>query len=147
MLDIIEHSGASTFDIHGIGVTGYSRWGKGAFVVGFMDYRIAPTMPQEPSAGRRPPVPHHGQTLGRRAHRLQLQRLELASDNFAPFVFSTNTSNVVQLPIDTHAMIAAIAPRGILVLENPQQTQMGAPPDTWPPWPGSRTRLSASKRT
>jgi hypothetical protein len=49
------------------------------------------------------------------------------SDNFAPFVFSNNTSNAVKLPIDMHALIGMIAPRGLLVLENPHQTQMGAP--------------------
>jgi hypothetical protein len=52
--------------------------------------------------------------------------LNWLSDNFAPFVYS-GTSNVVKLPIDTHSMIATMAPRGVLVLENPFQTQMGAP--------------------
>src|SRR5690606_20731115 len=49
--------------------------------------------------------------------------------NFAPFVYDqgTNTSLAVKLPIDSHEMVAMIAPRGLLVLENPDATQMSAP--------------------
>ena len=38
-----------------------------------------------------------------------------------------NVSNVVKLPIETHELVAMIAPRGLLVLENPHQRQMSAP--------------------
>lgn len=37
------------------------------------------------------------------------------------------TSNAAKLPIDTHTLIAMMAPRGLLVLDNPHQAQMGAP--------------------
>jgi hypothetical protein len=35
--------------------------------------------------------------------------------------------NTTQLPLDTHAFIGMIAPRGLMILENPSQAQMGAP--------------------
>jgi len=127
LLDVIEQTGATTFDIHGIGVTGCSRWGKGAFVIGFMDDRIALTMPQEPSTGGDPAFRIVDKISGAERTDYNYNGLNWLSDNFAPFVYANNVSNVVKLPIDTHAMIAAMAPRGILILENPHQTQMGAP--------------------
>ena len=127
LLDVIELTGSSTFDIKGIGVTGCSRWGKGAFVIGVFDDRIALTMPQEPSTGGDPAFRIMDKISGAERTDYNYNGLNWLSDNFAPFVFANNTSNVVKLPIDTHALIGMIAPRGVLILENPHQTQMGAP--------------------
>src|SRR6185295_10469551 len=54
MLDVMQKAGAGMFDMSGIGVTGCSRLGKGAFIIGAYDDRIALTMPQEPSTGGDP---------------------------------------------------------------------------------------------
>jgi hypothetical protein len=108
-------------------VTGCSRWGKGAFVIGVFDDRIALTMPQEPSTGGDPAFRIMDKISGAERTDYNYNGLNWLSDNFAPFVYANNTSNAVKLPIDTHALIGMLAPRGVLILENPHQTQMGAP--------------------
>ena len=115
------------FDLRGIGVTGCSRWGKGAFTIGVFDDRIALTIPQEPSTGGDPAFRIMDVLPGAERTDYNYNGLNWLSDNFKPFVYANNTSNAVKLPIDTHALIGMIAPRGLLVLENPHQTQMGAP--------------------
>ena len=127
LLDVLQESGGGMFDVSGIGVTGCSRWGKGAFTIGVFDDRIALTIPQEPSTGGDPALRIMDKLPGAERTDYNYNGLNWLSDNFAPFVFANNTSNAVKLPIDTHALIAMIAPRGLLVLENPHQTQMGAP--------------------
>jgi len=127
LLDVLQASGGGMFDVSGIGVTGCSRWGKSAFTIGVFDDRIALTIPQEPSTGGDPALRIMDKLPGAERTDYNYNGLNWLSDNFAPFVFANNTSNAVKLPIDTHALIAMIAPRGLLVLENPHQTQMGAP--------------------
>lgn len=126
MIDVIQQSDGSVIDIKHLGVTGCSRNGKGAFAVGLFDDRIALTIPQETSTA--------GVPVYRLVDILNTERtdhnyfgLNWFSDAFEPFVYQNGTSNVVKLPIDTHALVAAIAPRGLLVLDNPHQTQMSAP--------------------
>jgi hypothetical protein len=127
MLDVMQKSGGGMFDMTGIGVTGCSRLGKGAFIIGAMDDRIALTMPQEPSTGGDPALRIMDVISGAERTDYNYNGLNWLSDNFAPFVYANNTSNAVKLPIDMHALVGLIAPRGLLVLENPHQTQMGAP--------------------
>jgi hypothetical protein len=127
VLDVIQQSGGGMFDMTGIGVTGCSRWGKGAFVLGVFDDRIALTIPQEPSTGGDPALRIMDVLPGAERTDYNYNGLNWLSNNFAPFVYANNTSNAVRLPIDTNALIGMIAPRGLLVLENPHQTQMGAP--------------------
>jgi hypothetical protein len=127
LLDVMQASGGSMFDLTGIGVTGCSRWGKGAFIIGVFDDRIALTIPQEPSTGGDPALRIMDVLPGAERTDYNYNGLNWLSDNFAPFVYANNTSNAVKLPLDMHALIAMIAPRGLLVLENPHQTQMGAP--------------------
>ena len=128
LIDVIQEADGSIIDVGRLGVTGCSRNGKGAFAVGLWDERIALT------------IPHETSTAGVPAYRivdiLNTERtdhnyfgLNWLSDNFEPFVYeeATKTSNAVKLPIDTHSLIGTIAPRGLLVLENPHQTQMSAP--------------------
>jgi hypothetical protein len=127
MLDVLQKSGGSIIDITGIGVSGCSRLGKAAFTIGVFDDRIALTIPHEPSTGGDPALRIMDKISGAERTDYNYNGLNWLSNNFAPFVFANNVSNAVKLPIDTHALIAMIAPRGLLVLENPHQTQMGAP--------------------
>lgn len=126
MVDAIQQSDGSVIDVKHLGVTGCSRNGKGAFAVGLFDDRIALTIPHETSTA--------GVPVYRLVDILNTERtdhnyfgLNWFSDNFAPFVYQNGNSNVVKLPIDTHQLVALIAPRGLLVLDNPHQTQMSAP--------------------
>ncbi len=126
VIDVLEQSDGSVIDVSKLGVTGCSRNGKGAFAIGLFDERIALT------------IPHETSTAGIPAYRivdiLNTERtdhnyfgLNWLSNNFEPFVYKNNVSNAVKLPIETHELVAMIAPRGLLILENPHQTQMSAP--------------------
>ncbi|XXX75455.1 hypothetical protein WMF30_48180 [Sorangium sp. So ce134] len=126
ILDVIQMSGGNIIDPTGIGVTGCSRNGKGAFAIGVFDDRIALTIPHETSTAGVPAY-RIADVLGRERTDHNYYGLNWLSNDFDPFVFKNNASNAVKLPIDTHALIAMIAPRGLLVLENPHQAQMGAP--------------------
>jgi hypothetical protein len=128
MIDVLQQADGAIIDSTRLGVTGCSRNGKGAFAIGLFDERIALTIPEETSTA--------GVPLYRMVDILNTERtdhnyygLNWLSNDFEPFVYddNTNTSNAVKLPIDTHALIAAIAPRGLLVLENPGEEQMSAP--------------------
>jgi hypothetical protein len=107
-------------------VTGCSRNGKGAFALGLFDERIALTIPHETSTAG-VPLYRMVDIIGRERTDHNYNGLNWLSNNFAPFVYSGSTSNAVKLPIDTHSLVATIAPRGLLVLENPGEEQMGAP--------------------
>ncbi len=126
LIDVIQKSDGKILAAERLGVTGCSRNGKGAFAIGVFDERIALT------------IPHETSTAGVPAYRivdvLNTERtdhnyfgLNWLSNAFEPFVYENGTSNAVKLPIDSHSLIATVAPRGILILENPHQKQMSAP--------------------
>lgn len=126
LIDVIQQSDGSVLDVANLGVTGCSRNGKGAFAIGLFDDRVALTIPQETSTA--------GVPVYRLVDILNTERtdhnyfgLNWFSDNFEPFVYDNGVSKAVKLPIDTHELVASIAPRGLLVLDNPHQTQMSAP--------------------
>src|SRR5688572_26619754 len=51
IIDVIEQSGGNILRADRMGVTGCSRYGKGAFAIGAFDQRIALTMPIESGSG------------------------------------------------------------------------------------------------
>ena len=59
IIDVIEQSDGSILKADAMGVTGCSRFGKGAFVVGVFDQRIALTMPIESGTARCAHLPRH----------------------------------------------------------------------------------------
>lgn len=126
LIDVLQQSDQSLIDVGSLGVTGCSRNGKGAFAVGVFDERIALTIPHETSTAG-VPVYRLVDILNTERTDHNYYGLNWFSNNFEPFVYANNTSNVVKLPIDTHELVALVAPRGLLVLDNPHQTQMSAP--------------------
>lgn len=121
LIDVLQAEGSAVIDAGRLGVTGCSRNGKGAFAIGVFDERIALTIPQETSTA--------GVPAFRIVDQLNTERtdhnffgLNWLSNDFEPFVL-----NADQLPIETHELVAMIAPRGLLVLDNPHQRQMSAP--------------------
>nr|WP_218920438.1 hypothetical protein [Lentzea guizhouensis] len=54
MIDVIEQSGGTILKADAVGVTGCSRYGKGTFVTGAFDQRIALTTPIESGSGGAP---------------------------------------------------------------------------------------------
>ncbi|SEH00163.1 Chitodextrinase [Nonomuraea solani] len=119
IIDVIEQSGGAILRADATGVTGCSRFGKGAFVTGAFDQRIALTMPIESgSAG----VPIFRGIPGEGAQSLSSAYGEQPwlGDAFGSFTSSPN-----RLPVDTHEMVAMVAPRGLFIMDNPHITNLG----------------------
>jgi hypothetical protein len=118
MIDVIEQSGGNILRPD-VGVTGCSRWGKGAFTVGVFDQRIALTMPIESGTAGVPiwrGVPGEG-----------AQSLSSAYGEQPWFgdAFTSFTGAPTRAPIDTHALVAMVAPRGLLIMDNPHIANLG----------------------
>ncbi|MEU6714836.1 fibronectin type III domain-containing protein [Nonomuraea sp. NPDC046802] len=119
IIDVIEQSDGGILRADATGVTGCSRFGKGAFVTGAFDQRIALTMPIESgSAG----VPIFRGIPGEGAQSLSSAYGEQPwlGDAFGSF-----TSSPTRLPVDTHEMVAMVAPRGLFIMDNPHITNLG----------------------
>jgi hypothetical protein len=119
IIDVIEQSDGTILEASAVGVTGCSRFGKGAFVTGVFDQRIALTMPIESgSAG----VPILRGIPGEGAQSLPSAYGEQPwlGDAFGPF-----TGNPTKLPLDTHEVVAMVAPRGLFIMENPHIANLG----------------------
>ena len=76
IIDVIEQSDGSILKADAMGVTGCSRYGKGAFVIGVFDQRIALTMPIESGTGGVPAF--RGDRVGERRPAAE-QRLRRAA--------------------------------------------------------------------
>lgn len=119
IIDVIEQSDGSVLKADAIGVTGCSRFGKGAFIAGVFDQRIALTMPIESgSAG----VPIWRGIPGEGAQSLSSAYGEQPWFGDA---FSAFTSDPTKAPLDTHEAVAMVAPRGLFIMDNPHIANLG----------------------
>lgn len=119
IIDVIEQAGGTVLKADATGVTGCSRFGKGAFVAGAFDQRIALTMPIESgSAG----VPIFRGIPGEGAQSLSSAYGE---QPWLGDAFGTFTGSPDRLPIDTHQVVGLVAPRGLLVMDNPHIANLG----------------------
>jgi hypothetical protein len=114
LIDVIEQSGGSVFRSDALGVTGCSRYGKGAFAIGAFDQRIALTMPIESGSGGVPiwrgiPGESGSQPLSS----------AYSEQPWMGDAFGSYTGNPNGLPVDTHEVVGMIAPRGLFIMENP----------------------------
>ncbi|KZV90525.1 hypothetical protein EXIGLDRAFT_720300 [Exidia glandulosa HHB12029] len=114
----------SGIDVKRLGVTGCSRNGKGAFIAGAFEPRIALTIPQESGSG--------GSACWRLsdAMRTQGKDVQTASEIVGENVwFSTNfnqfSTSVPKLSVDHHELAALVAPRGLFVIENTSMEWLG----------------------
>lgn len=121
IIDVIEQSGGDILRADGVGVTGCSRFGKGAFVAGAFDQRVALTMPIESGTAGVPALRSIPTESGS-------QPLSSAYDEQPWFgdAFGSYTNNPNALPVDTHSVIGMIAPRGLFIMENPHIDWLGA---------------------
>jgi hypothetical protein len=120
IIDVIAQSDGSLLRADAIGVTGCSHYGKGAFIAGAFDERVALTLPVE-SGTAGVPVWRGIAKAEVGANGNPSQSLSNAyseqpwfADGFAPFLSDPTTN-----PIDTHEVVAMIAPRGLFIMDNP----------------------------
>jgi hypothetical protein len=119
IIDVINEFGSEILKADAVAVAGCSRFGKGAFVVGAFDQRIALTIPFESGSAGVPiwrGIPGEGAQSPSSAYGEEYW----LGDGFEPF-----QNAVTKLPLDTHAVVAMVAPRGLLVLDNPHIANLG----------------------
>lgn len=119
IIDVLEQSGATILKPDSIGVTGCSRFGKGAFAIGALDQRIALTMPFESGSGG---VPIYRGLSGEGA---QSPSSAYGETYWLGDAFNSYVSDVRRLPVDTHQIIALVAPRGLYIMDNPHIANLG----------------------
>lgn len=133
MIDVLEEAGGALIDAKAIGVHGCSRSGKGAFIAGAFDERVALTLPFESGMAGVPAfrmiVPEGGEVL-RNAYEyrpwagdayLQFLVLGAPQTDMAALAAQNEQSGQLQfrLPLDTHEVMGMVAPRGMFVMGNP----------------------------
>ncbi|WP_030544142.1 hypothetical protein [Streptomyces albus] len=114
IIDVIEQSDGSVLKAEGTGVTGCSRYGKGAFVAGAFDQRIALTMPIESGTGGAPAFRSIPRENGAQPLSSGYGEQPWLGDAFGSY-----TGNPSGLPVDTHEIVGMVAPRGLFIMENP----------------------------
>ncbi len=117
IIDVIEQSGGSILKADAIGVTGCSRYGKGAFAAGVFDQRIALTIPVEGGTGGVAIMRGAVKESGAQSPSSAFSEQPWLGDDFNAFQSSTN--NLSNLPVDMHEAVAMVAPRGLLILDKP----------------------------
>jgi hypothetical protein len=117
LIDAIEKTPAANLDPKRLGVTGCSRWGKGALAIGAFDERIVLTIPQESGSGGAACWRVSDDMFAKGQVTQTLHEITGENcwfrQNFSQF---NNTSD--RLPFDQHSIIGLVAPRAILIIEN-----------------------------
>jgi len=124
LIDVIAASDGSVINKDALAVMGCSRSGKAAFAIGALDERIALTVPFESGTAGVPAYRAVAQAEVGNNNQPSQSLLGDArgafgeqawfGDVFQPFTTAANTT-----PIDTHEIIGMVAPRGLLILDNP----------------------------
>lgn len=119
IIDVIAASDGRLLRADAVGVSGCSRHGKGALAAGAFDQRVALTVPIESGAGgvstwRQPPE-------GAQPARSAFGEQPWLGDGFAAFIDDPR-----RLAVDQHQVLGLVAPRGLLVLDNPHVAWLGA---------------------
>jgi hypothetical protein len=131
IIDLLEQN-PGTIDPSHLGVTGCSRYGKGAFAAGVFDNRIALTIPCESGIGgtvglrlKEQLDPGANDTAEWPYHAISYVRW-LSEVALGPFAKSNDAAgdNTDHLPVDMHEAMALIAPRALYIIDNPGITNL-----------------------
>ncbi len=125
LIDAIEKTPEAKIDASRLGVTGCSRYGKGALIAGAFDERILLTIPQESGSGgaaswrvsdyQKDILKQNVQTLSQ----IVTENCWFKND------FSIFANNTNKLPFDHHMIIGLCAPRAVLIIENTSMEWLG----------------------
>lgn len=119
----------SKINVKRLGVSGCSRNGKGAIVIGAFEPRIALTIPQEGGAGGAA-CWRIQDAQKRRGLNVQTATQIVTENTWFGKVFTDYVSRVDVLPFDQHLLSALIAPRALYTPENGVINWLG-PEGTW----------------
>ena len=124
LIDAIEKTADCNIDPTRLGVTGCSRWGKGALACGAFDERLILTIPQESGSGG---AASWRVSDWQMAQGTNVQTLgEITGENvWFRDDFNQFNSSAIKLPFDHHTIEGLCAPRALLVIENSSQIWNG----------------------
>ena len=120
IIDVIAQSDGTVIDASAIAVTGCSRFGKGSFIAGVLDQRIALTMPIESGTDGVPIW--RGIAKAEKGENGNPPQSMSSAYSEQPWYFDGSMSmdaDPTVSPIDTHELVAMVAPRGLFIMENP----------------------------
>lgn len=124
LIDALETTPNTNINANKLGVTGCSRNGKGALIVGAFDERIALTIPQESGSGGSASwrVSDAQKAAGQNVQTLSQITNENVwlTDSFKQFRYTAT-----KLPFDHHEVMGLVAPRALLVIENTSMEWLG----------------------
>jgi hypothetical protein len=128
VIDALEATPGANIKADRLGITGCSRLGKGALMIGAMDSRIALTIPQESGSGgtgawRTSEVENTEAPQGCETPADPTRCVQKLSSTYTETAWFDSSiaqfANAVDLlPVDHHELIALGAPRGMLALGN-----------------------------
>ena len=124
LIDVLETTPTANIDATKLGVTGGSRYGKGALTAGAFDDRIALTIPQESGSGGAASwrVSDAQKQSGSNVQTLS----QIVTENcWYMNSFSQFGNSATRLPFDHHMIEGLCAPRGLLVIENTSMEWLG----------------------
>ncbi|KAJ2902522.1 4-O-methyl-glucuronoyl methylesterase [Zalerion maritima] len=124
IIDALEQTPDAGIDTARIGVTGCSRNGKGAFVAGALDERVALTLPQESGAGGAGcwRLQDWMNSIG---YNVQGASQIVGENPWLGPAFNNYVNNVNQLSFDHHLLAGLVAPRPMYIMENPDFEWLG----------------------
>lgn len=124
LIDALETTPQANINPQRLGVTGGSRNGKGALTIGAFSERIALTVPQESGNGG---ASGWRTADAQKASGQNVQTLSQIITENCWFSTSLNqfSGQTNKLPYDHHEIMALCAPRGLLVIENPDFEWLG----------------------
>jgi hypothetical protein len=138
VIDALAVTPSANIDVGHLAVSGCSRNGKGALVVGAFDERIALTVPQESGAGgsaswriSQAQMDHYKATVEPNPSGGKgVQTLASASGEQPWFrasfgQFGKTSEDVTRLPFDHHMVMGLVAPRGLFVIDNTDMMWLG----------------------
>lgn len=128
VIDALEGTPDANIKADRLGITGCSRLGKGALMVGAMDSRIALTIPQESGSGgtaawraaeyENQTAPQGCETPADPTRCVQKLSSTYTEQQWFGTSIAQFSSAVDNLPVDHHQLIGLGAPRGMLALGN-----------------------------
>lgn len=129
LIDALEKVPSTKINTKRLGVTGCSRNGRGAMVVGAYEPRIRLTIPQEGGAGGAA-CWRISDELKKRGMNIQTASQIVTENVWLGTAFDEYTGQVGVLPFDQHLLTALIAPRALFVEDNAGIDWLG-PESVW----------------
>ncbi|OTB08555.1 carbohydrate esterase family 15 protein [Hypoxylon sp. CI-4A] len=119
VVDALEQLGSDATKINTkrLAVTGCSRNGKGALIAGAFDDRIALVIPQEGGSGG-PGCWRIVADIKKNGTKTEDATQIINGDSWFATSFSDYAADTTVLPYDHHMLMALVAPRALLVIEN-----------------------------